>query len=115
LVDKRQAERIVTLKCIESDTNATLEKLREEYKTVRKFQSSFSYIAIITIAVMIFTIVSIDLCRMISYFKKHRINKVSHKSEKIERSGDRNRNYNKSFMKNIDKRVLNFELKKCPI
>jgi hypothetical protein len=104
------------LKSIENGTNATLLKLKEEYRIILKIKSSFSYVAIITVAVMIFTIVSIDLCRIVSYLKKHRINKVSHLSEKIEKSEDQNRNYKnrRSFIRNIDKRVLKFERKKTP-
>ena len=116
MVEKRQAVEKAKLKSIENDTNSSLEKLKEEYQTISTFQSSFSYVAIITVIVMIFTIISIDLCRMVSYLKRHRINRVSHLSKKIERSEDQDRNYKnrRSFIRNIDKRVLNFELKKCP-
>jgi hypothetical protein len=63
---------------------------------------------------MIFTIVSIDLCRMVSYLIKHRIHMVSNLSEKFERTEDQSKNNKnrRSFIRNIDKRVLNFELKK---
>jgi hypothetical protein len=84
LVEKRQVEYKVKLKNIVNDTNASSEKLKEEYQTVLTFQSSFSYVAIITVFAIIFTIVSIDLCRMISYFKKHRINRMSQLTKKIE-------------------------------
>jgi hypothetical protein len=70
LVEKRQAVEKAKLKSIENGTNASLEKLREDYQTIIKFQSSFSYVAIITVIVMIFTIISIDLCRMVSYLKE---------------------------------------------
>jgi hypothetical protein len=116
LVEKRQAVEKAKLKSKENGTNATLEKLREDYQTISTFQSSFSYVAIITVIVMIFTIISIDLCKMVSYLKRHRINKVSHLSKKIERSEDQDRNYKnrRSFIRNIDKRVLNFEIRKQP-
>ncbi len=116
MIEKRQAVEEAKLKSIENDTHTTLKKLREEYQTILTFQSSFSYVAIITVIVMIFTIISIDLCRMVSYLKRHRINRVSHLSKKIERSEDQSRSYKnrRSFIRNIDKRVLNFELKKCP-
>ncbi len=84
MVEKRQVEYKVKLKNIVNDTNASSEKLKEEYQTVLTFQSSFSYVAIITVFAIIFTIVSIDLCRMISYFKKHRINRMSQLTKKIE-------------------------------
>ncbi len=117
MVEKRQAVEKAKLKSIESDTNATLEKLKEEYQTVIKFQSSFSYVAIITVFVMIFTIVSIDLCRMVSYLKKHRIHRMSRLTKKIERTKDQSKNNknSRSFIRNIDKRVLKFELKKQSI
>jgi hypothetical protein len=67
LVEKRQAVEKAKLKSIENDTNASLEKLKEEYQTISTFQSSFSFVAIITVVVMIFTIISNDLCRMVSY------------------------------------------------
>jgi hypothetical protein len=69
LVDKRQAEEIVLLKSIENGTYATLERLKEDYQTNIKFQSSFSYVAIIIVVVMIFTIASFDLCRLYSFLK----------------------------------------------
>jgi hypothetical protein len=37
---------------------------------------------------MTFTIVSIGLCRMVSYLKKHRIHMVSNLSEKFEKTED---------------------------
>jgi cell division protein FtsL len=117
LVEKRQAVEKAKLKSIENDTNSSLEKLKEEYKTISTFQSSFSYVAIITVVVMIFTIISIDLCIMVSYLRRHSINRRSKKlSKKVERSEDQDRSYKdrRSFIRNIDKRVLNFEIRKKP-
>ncbi len=117
MVEKRQAVEKAKLKSIENYTNSSLEKLKEEYQTISTFQSSFSYVAIITVVVMIFTIISIDLCRMVSYLRRYRINRMSRKlSKKVERSEDQDRNYKdkRSFIRNIDKRVLNFEIRKQP-
>jgi hypothetical protein len=117
LVEKRQAVETAKLKNIENNTNATLEKLREKYQTISTYQSSFSYVAIITVIVMIFTIISNDLCRMVSYLRRHRINRMSKNlSKKIKRSKDQDRNFKnrRSFIRNIDKRVLNFEIRKQP-
>jgi cell division protein FtsL len=116
LVEKRQAVEKAKLKSIENDTNSSLEKLKEEYKTISTFQSSFSYVAIITVVVMIFTIISNDLCRMVYYLRRHRMDRMSHLSKKIERSKDQDRSYkdNRSFIRNIDKLVLNFEIRKQP-
>jgi hypothetical protein len=117
LVEKRQAVEKAKLKSIENETYSSLEKLKEEYQTISTFQSSFSYVAIITVFVMIFTIISNDLCRMVSYLRRHRMDRMSRKlSKKIERSKDQDRSLKdrRSFIRNIDKRLLNFEIRKQP-
>jgi hypothetical protein len=75
LVAKRQAQEIVILKSGENGTKITLEKLKEEYQAIFKVQSSFSNLAIIIVFLIIFTIVTIDLCRLYSFLKLNK-NKI---------------------------------------
>jgi hypothetical protein len=75
LVAKRQAQEIVILKSVENGTKITLEKLKEEYQAIFKVQSSFSNLAIIIVFLIIFTIVTIDLCRLYSFLKLNK-NKI---------------------------------------
>jgi len=75
LVAKRQAQEIVILKSVENGTKITLEKLKEEYQAIFKVQSSFSDLAIIIVFLIIFTIVTIDLCRLYSFLKLNK-NKI---------------------------------------
>jgi hypothetical protein len=80
LVAKRQAQETVILKIIENVTKITLEKLKEEYQTNFKVQSSLSNVAIIIVFGIIFTIVSIDLCRLYAFIKSNK-NKIDKNNE----------------------------------
>ena len=75
MVAKRQAQEIGILKSGENGTKITLEKLKEEYQAIFKVQSSFSNLAIIIVFLIIFTIVTIDLCRLYSFLKLNK-NKI---------------------------------------
>jgi hypothetical protein len=65
----------VILKSVENGTKITLEKLKEEYQAIFKVQSSFSNLAIIMVFPIIFSIVTIDLCRLYSFLKLNK-NKI---------------------------------------
>ena len=109
MAEKREAEKQEKLKEIENKTQTTLQKLKEDYQTVLKVQSSFSYVAIILIISFIILIISPDFCRFGSYLK--RSNKVHVISEKKQNQQEENKNY-KNLIINKDRRVKNFALKK---
>jgi hypothetical protein len=80
LVEKRQVESNVILNSIQNASNITLSKLNEEYQTIIKIQTSFSYFAIITFIFVIITIVSVDSWRLYSFLKLNK-NKILKSAE----------------------------------
>jgi hypothetical protein len=100
------------LKRIENRTLTDLLKLKVKYEIEDKMKLPLSVISIIIMIFLIILIILPDFCRIASCFKgQNRNNRITNISEnnKEETKEDECK---RSFIRNIDRRVLNFEFKK---
>jgi hypothetical protein len=89
-----------------------LVKLQEKYKSSLNFSVSLSYVAILVITGLIILFISFDICKIVSLFKiQGKKIKRNDFLEQIISNKEPVRN-RRDLTLNVDKRVLNFELKR---
>ena len=117
MVETRKADKQLKIQELKKSKGVSIEKLKVKFQTSDKLKSSFSIIAIVVIVFSSLIIITPDILKILSYCKKSlgktSIDKTKNQVKLIKNPANHySEQVEADFKLKIDKRVLNFALRK---